>query len=340
MATRPEFNLIYNFRNPPRWREPWVARYRRFLDQLTWIDRDLPTISGIRLTEHHFYDDGYIPSFFVMAGGVATITDRLTLGTNLIQFPLHHPVRVAEDCLVLDIMSGGRFCLGVGLGYAPEEYAGLDVTLASRRKRMVDGLAVVRQAFAGTPVSCDNEFFRIPPTNVTPPPIRPGGPPIWMGASAPVAIERAALLADGFLALSKDAAADYLAACERLGRPLGQRRFGRTYFTLISEDPDRTLDEVGQHMLHRVNDYIVRGAFPGVDVPLSDPRKAVQDGYCLLLDGPGAIREFDDAIAQGASDITITPVMPGEDLDGAAQRIEFLARHVIPHLRPLPEQPS
>lgn len=150
-----------------------------------------------------------------------------------------------------------------------------------------------------------------------------------------MAIERAARLADGFLALSAAAAATYVEACNRLGRPREEQRFGRTYWTLVSEDPDRTLAEVGHNMLHRLNEYIVRGAYPGV-APYDDPRKAVDDGHCLLLDGPGAIREFDDAIAQGACEITVTPVMPGEDVGGAAERIAFLAEQVVPRLQPLP----
>jgi alkanesulfonate monooxygenase SsuD/methylene tetrahydromethanopterin reductase-like flavin-dependent oxidoreductase (luciferase family) len=326
-----QINLIYNFRNPPRWHEPWAERYRRLLEQIAWIDCDLPAIDGIRLTEHHFYRDGYTPSPLVIAGGVAATTRRVSIGTNLIQFPLHHPLRIAEDSLQLDIMSDRRFELGIGLGYSEEEFAGFGVDLASRRVRMVEGMSVLRQAFAGDEIRLEGRYVTIPPSTAMPPPIREGGPPIWIGARAPAAIERAARLADGLLALDAEAAAIYLRACDALGRPQQNRRIDRTYWTILAEDPERSLDQVGENMIYRLNEYIARGAFPGVE-PYDDPHKAVADGHCLLLDGPAAVREFDAAIAQGATAITITPVMPGESIDGAAERIQFLADWVVPRL--------
>src|SRR5207248_716860 len=85
------------------------------------------------VTEHHFYEDGYMPSPLVMTAAVAARTERVAVGTNLLQLPLHHPVRVAEDALVGDIISGGRLRLGVGAGYYWQEFQGVGAVLEERR---------------------------------------------------------------------------------------------------------------------------------------------------------------------------------------------------------------
>lgn len=125
----------------------------------------------------------------------------MTIGTNLIQLPLHHPVRLAEDALVTDVLSGGRFRLGVGAGYYWQEFDGVGSVLGQRPSRMREGFDILRAAFSGKPFSYQGKRFTVPEIQVSPPPIREGGPEIWMGAFVPAAIDRVAELADGFLAL-------------------------------------------------------------------------------------------------------------------------------------------
>jgi alkanesulfonate monooxygenase SsuD/methylene tetrahydromethanopterin reductase-like flavin-dependent oxidoreductase (luciferase family) len=76
---------------------------------------------------------------------LAAEADGLALGTNLILLPLHNPVEVAEIGAFLDVISGGRFLLGVGLGYRPEEFALFGVPIAERVSRLVEGIEVIRR---------------------------------------------------------------------------------------------------------------------------------------------------------------------------------------------------
>ncbi len=150
-------------------------------------------------SEHHFVDDGYLPSVLPLSAAIAARTRRVLVGTGLMLAPLHEPLRVAEDAAVVDLISGGRLVLGVGLGWRAEEFEALGVLLRDRVRRLEDSIAVYRQAWSGELVT-GGELLSYPDVPVRPLPARPGGPPIWIGGLTEPAIRRAGRLADGFMA--------------------------------------------------------------------------------------------------------------------------------------------
>jgi alkanesulfonate monooxygenase SsuD/methylene tetrahydromethanopterin reductase-like flavin-dependent oxidoreductase (luciferase family) len=81
----------------------------------------------------HFAEDGYSPSLLTIAGAVAATTRRVRIGTFLLLLPLHNAVRVAEDAATVDVISRGRFDLGIGKGYAPHEFLGYGIPSNSPR---------------------------------------------------------------------------------------------------------------------------------------------------------------------------------------------------------------
>jgi alkanesulfonate monooxygenase SsuD/methylene tetrahydromethanopterin reductase-like flavin-dependent oxidoreductase (luciferase family) len=145
-------------------------------------------------SEHHFVDDGYAPSLLALCAAIAARTSRIEIGTGLLLVPLHDPIRVAEDAATVDLISGGRLILGLGLGWRPEEFEGFGVPLEERVSRLERAVAILRGAWAGEPVSAGGTEVI-----VTPRPQRPGGPPIWIGAWAERAVRRAGRVGDGFL---------------------------------------------------------------------------------------------------------------------------------------------
>jgi alkanesulfonate monooxygenase SsuD/methylene tetrahydromethanopterin reductase-like flavin-dependent oxidoreductase (luciferase family) len=130
-----------------------------------------------------------------MSAAIAARTQRVQIGTGLLLIPLHDPIRVAEDAATVDLISGGRFVLGLGLGWRAEEFEGFDVRLAERAERLEHAVDVLRGAWRGEAVP--GAGARVV---VTPRPARQGGPPIWIGAWAERAVRRAGRIADGFIA--------------------------------------------------------------------------------------------------------------------------------------------
>jgi alkanesulfonate monooxygenase SsuD/methylene tetrahydromethanopterin reductase-like flavin-dependent oxidoreductase (luciferase family) len=153
---------------------------------------------SVWLTEHHFTDDGYMPSLMAVASAMAVRTERIEIGTGLVLAPLHDPIRLAEDAATADLLSRGRLLLGLGMGWRADEFTGLGIPMEERRTRLIDSITIVRQAWGGGLVTGSPRRPR-PAVNVYPKPFRAGGPPVWIGAVAEKAVRRAGRIADGFL---------------------------------------------------------------------------------------------------------------------------------------------
>ncbi len=151
-------------------------------------------------SEHHFVDDGYMPSLLVLSAAIAQATERVEIGTGVVLAPLYHPLRLAEDAATVDLLSNGRLILGLGAGWRPEEFELLGVDLGSRAALVRETIAVLRGAWSGKAFSHHGTHYRFDDTFVTPQPTRPV--PIWIGGFAEAAIRRAGRLADGFLGSS------------------------------------------------------------------------------------------------------------------------------------------
>src|SRR5438067_10786446 len=142
---------------------------------------------SVWLTEHHFTDDGYMPSLLAVASAMAVPTRRIAIGTGLALAPLHDPIRLAEDAVTADLLSRGRLLLGLGMGWRADEFTGLGIPIEQRRARLVDAIAILRQAWGDGLVTGSRRRPR-PAVSVWPKPYRPGGPPIWIGAVAEPAV--------------------------------------------------------------------------------------------------------------------------------------------------------
>ncbi len=117
-----QFGLNLEFRNPRQFYRDPAKLYADIIEHAVWAEG--LGYDYIFLTEHHFTDDDWAPSPLMLLSAIAARTKRVRLSTSIMLLPFYHPVRLAEDGAVLDIISGGRYELAAGLGDRPEEFGG------------------------------------------------------------------------------------------------------------------------------------------------------------------------------------------------------------------------
>lgn len=333
VADDVHFGLWYDFRNPARWRKPFESFYRGVLDQVV-VAEELG-IDSVWLTEHHFCDDGYTPSPLVLAAAIAERTTRLRIGTNLMLLPLHDPIRLAEDSATLSLLSGGRFDLGVGMGYRQVEFDAFGRALVNRPSLLEEGVEVIRRAWSGDPIDFSGRRFSYGDVSVQPTPTNV--PRLLVGGMVDVAIERVARIADGFLSTQNGHHATYLDAVRHHRGDLTEAAIFAGQWAIVADDPEREWARMGDHALYQLNEYVRWGAFgPPDQVPTFPDRDAI------VAAGAYQLWEPDTAIHEITTLVTTTPQirdvhfwaqLPGEPIDSGSARIELLATKVLPAVR-------
>jgi probable F420-dependent oxidoreductase len=182
----------------PAWSKRDVAQEYRDTIELVRLAEQLGFASAW-VSEHHGTSDAYLPSLLPFLAALAQATTRIELGTGVVLTPLHDPIRLAEDAAVVDQLSGGRLLLGLGLGWREEEFRMFRIPAHERLARHVEAIEILRRAWTGRRFTFEGTVFRFDRVRVTPPPARPGGPPILLGGYAPPALRRAGRIADGYL---------------------------------------------------------------------------------------------------------------------------------------------
>ena len=123
----------------------------------------------------------------------------MMVGGDIMILPLLNPVSVAEEAATLDVLSGGNYVLGVGLGYREQEYEAFGVPLTERLPRFVESLGLIRRLWTEDRVTHAGRFYKVTDAGVGLKPVRPQGPPVWIAAQVEAAIKRAALIGDAWL---------------------------------------------------------------------------------------------------------------------------------------------
>ncbi|MSQ28970.1 MAG: LLM class F420-dependent oxidoreductase [Dehalococcoidia bacterium] len=167
--------------------------YLETYDHVLGVDRNRPP-RGFRGA--HDSDDPFHEPF-VMFAYLAALTQRLVFSTGSLILPQRQTALVAKQAAELAILSGGRFRLGVGIGWNPSEYRALNEDFTTRGRRMEEQVALLRQLWAEPTLNFEGRFHRVPYAGINPRPAQPI--PIWMGGGADPVIDRIGRLADGWI---------------------------------------------------------------------------------------------------------------------------------------------
>lgn len=331
------FGLWYDFRNPPAWRRSDKEVYDATIDQIAWAE----TIGydDVWLTEHHFVDDGHAPSPLIIAGAIATRTKRIRIGTSVLLLPLYDPVRVAEDGATIDLLSGGRFELGVGVGYRSEEFEGLGIEYRHRGARANEGLEIINRLWSGETVNFRGKHFNVASAKLSPMPLQKPRPPIWVGGFAKAAARRAARFADGYVGTG-DMSGIYKMYCDELraaGKdPAAARIAGGMFWLVVANDPEKKWSEMAPHILFQLKVYSEWTRKAGMELfpPIPNLEALKASGIFQVVTPDAAVRAITDyAAAVPIERFYCWTIPPGYPVRKMDEHLELMATKVMPHFR-------
>lgn len=226
---------------------------------------------------------------FVQLAHASAYSRRLTVATGVYLLPMRHPAAAAKQAASLDHLAEGRFIMGVGVGGEfPREWELVGVPTAERGARLTEGIEVLRKLWTGQPVAHDGRFYPFPEVHMQPGAFQPGGPPIWCGGRSEAALQRAGLMADGYLSyvvtpqMFREALVKIEDAAGLAGRRIERFGTGHLLFCCIDETYEKAWDRATELLSER---YAM------------DFRKAAQR-YCALgtpQDVAARIAEFHEA---------------------------------------------
>jgi probable F420-dependent oxidoreductase len=297
---------------------------------------------SVWLPEHHLMA-GYMPSPLLGLASIASITERVLLGTDVLVAPFHPVVRLAEDAAVLDDMSGGRFVLGAALGYRREEFAALGVPFEQRGRRLSETLAALRLLLEHESASYQGRHVAFEDVTIHPRPSR--RIPFWVGGWSDAAIARAARLGDAWFpgptaTLEKVAAAlgTYDAALAEFGRTRGELPLFRELW--VAETPRALAAGVERLTQLYRDDYVT---WRHANVELDD----AGDPWEQLSRDRFVVGSPDDVAAQLArlrDELGVTHLVARMHFHGSEQRdvlraMELFAGKVAPQLAATASEP-
>jgi probable F420-dependent oxidoreductase len=290
------------------------------------------------LGEHHNHPLLY-PTPLLGLAAIASRTRRLRLGTGVLLLPLYHPLAVAEEAAMVDVISGGRLILGVGAGYAPEEFAAFGVPMKERGSRMDEAVPLIHRLWSEEKVTHEGRHYQVVNATVAPRPVQRPRPPIWFGGWVASALRRAARLGDAWLA-GPSATLDELAACVRVYREARQavRRevaaadVALMRYVFVAESAERARDIAGTAFVRSFEATYFRWPHPVVKRPAGELTiERLSDDRIILGDPASCIRQierFQDAL--GLSHLVCRFSVQGVPRDAVRASQELFARDVMP----------
>jgi alkanesulfonate monooxygenase SsuD/methylene tetrahydromethanopterin reductase-like flavin-dependent oxidoreductase (luciferase family) len=337
VSQKLRLGVVYDFRNPPESGLATPTLYAQIMEQVVWLDS--LGLDLVWFTEHHFVEDGYLPSWIPVAAAMAARTSQMRFSCDVCLLPFNHPIRLAEDLAVLDNLSNGRVEIGVGMGYAAHEFKGFGFPQSRRLSLTDEGLEVLTRAFTGEKFSFTGKRYQFQDVKITPGYVQPGGPPLWVAALAHPGAQRAArfntnLLPQGPRGQTLD---PWRSMLTDTGRDPAQYRVGIIKSCLVTDDAERDWPAVRAAERRRMAVYQQfrqdsggHGGVAGITEEARIPQTWVIGNADRCVEELAAfIREY------GLTDVVTWAVPPGMRPADMSPSLERFATEVAPRLRQL-----
>lgn len=318
-----KISLRYDLRRPPISSSTHEELYAACLEQCAWAD-DLG-FEMVTLCEHHGIDDGFMSSPLTVAAAVAARTRRMRIMIAAALVPLHDPVRFAEQCAAVQIISNGRLMFVAGAGYRQEELDMAGVERVGRGKLVEEYIDVMRQAWSGAEFAWRGRSLRVTPSPRTP-------PVIMIGGSTEVTARRAARLRVGYFPAVADRHLKeiYEGECARLGHGAGFVVMpGGPGFVHVSADPERDWERIMPYALHEARTYHSwqKGQRSSVDVDAETAADIRASGVYRVVTPAECVE-----LVRTNRHLTLHPLMGGMPPELGWESLRRFADEVLPAL--------
>jgi alkanesulfonate monooxygenase SsuD/methylene tetrahydromethanopterin reductase-like flavin-dependent oxidoreductase (luciferase family) len=319
--------LRFDMRAPDIGVAPAVL-YPASVDMCEWGDR--LGFETVYLAEHHGADDGYCPAPMIQASAILARTERMRVHFSALIAVLHDPLRLAEDLAVLDLISGGRIEMTLGIGYRPHEYEMFGVERSQRVPLLEEIIRTLDAAWTGEPFE-----FRGRTVTVRPTPVQKPRPPIYIGGSAEASAYRAARLGDGYQPAAPGLFEIYQDELRRLGKPVPEAPRARgPLFLFVTDDPERDWPVVAPHVIYTSSSNFEWAKERGVG---STPYPAVATVEDLKASDKFAVVTPDECVALATSlppdaELTFQPLMGALDPAVSWRSLHLFESAVLPRL--------
>jgi alkanesulfonate monooxygenase SsuD/methylene tetrahydromethanopterin reductase-like flavin-dependent oxidoreductase (luciferase family) len=292
---------------------------------------------SVWMEEHHSVVDHYWPSPLTVLAGFATRTSRVTLGTDILVAPLYHPVRLAEDIALLDVISNGRVVIGAAIGYKPDEFALYSVELAKRGARFEEQLAILKGLWTQDAFTFNGAYYQVQ-GRLEPKPATKPHPPIWIGGWGDLTLRRAATLADNWI---PGPTADLPRLLDGKRKFLEHRRTAGlashtewpvTRDVIIADRAEQARELAERHiMVSYRKEYAGGWKHPFIDASIATDLDRVRKDRFLIGSPEQVIRDLRPLVEQyGMTHLICRLFFPGMPHRHIMRELELLAREVRP----------
>lgn len=292
--------------------------------------------------EHHITEGYHYFPLLPFLQRLSAEATGMEVGTNIVLLPMHNPMEIAEISAFLDVITGGKFQLGVGLGYRPEEFNMFGVPMKQRVSRMVEGIEIIRRLWTEDNVTHNGHHWQFENFTIRPQPVSRPHPPILIAAQVDAAVERAAKIADGWAIVPTPRFDEierhitkFKASRADAGLP-PSRHFVRLFEVACAPDEQTALKRTAPFLLEKYAAYMSWG-LPGLsldkgDAPETQLRKLAKDRF-----GVGTPEQVTEALmAQhriGITHVTMRASWPGMPQADILASLELIGTKVLPEVR-------